>query len=591
MRAHLWFGLLALTLVVACGSVDAPEDRGEPIAMVTARLDQAPAGLGETGPLRAALVWTNGLGFESAFNPSTCSAEYVEDPVEGFLRCEERLRNNVQVTTSDVEVEMEFPLTVTLAMYELPTPIVQHIEDPYAFVEADSDETLAGDFYSLPEAEVVLYEDGNGNGKLDLLPLGEPGPGPDRVVALSSGLDDDGRAVRTVVVYKAGPLASWIHAYYWMEYDAMPNDPNSVVLDPPPRENGIYTYRYSFGPEYELGQRSMLGLHALTAPDTWLGTEPEDAVITPVEQGMIQLFPASAQWPSWLSRGCERMVTFNSVVAVSPPPAGADVQCGADALAYSSHPDDYCGQTEIAVLPEPGGPAPDWWPCDVNGLKPGTPYRASTQRLDGDPTWMGNLGGLGFGSFFDPLWYCREGVIHHLDVSPFFSLPTTPPQPGSQVMCHSADSFSHVPPRADGCLFKYRTDLVSDPSSPHSVGGMQWDLRSSRPAWWPCDESGQLRADSGMVAPATPAEADCADIAEYRDPGNAPPIGSAIHCEDAQTLTFVPPWNDACDPKGRMATAYVDETAQTSFSGGTPDWWPCDEDGNFVPSPHYTAAP
>jgi hypothetical protein len=36
---------------------------------------------------------------------------------------------------------------------------------------------------------VVLYVDQNENGQLDLLALGERGPGPDQVVALSRGLD------------------------------------------------------------------------------------------------------------------------------------------------------------------------------------------------------------------------------------------------------------------------------------------------------------------------------------------------------------------------------------------------------------------
>jgi hypothetical protein len=280
------------------------------------------------------------------------------------------------------------------------------------------------------------------------------------------------------------------------------------------------------------------------------------------------------------------------VQAVSAPPAGADVQCGADAFAYASHPDNYCGQSEIAARPPDGSPAPDWWPCEGSGLKAGTPYRAATQRLDGDPTWIGNLGALGFGSFFDPLWYCREGVVYHFDAQPLFLLPTTAPESGSQVMCHSSDSFSHIPARADGCLFKYRTELASDPTWPHALAnGMQWDLRQARPAWWPCDESGQLRADAGMVAPTAPTETDCEGMPEYRDPGTAPPVGSAIRCESAISLTFMPPWSDACDPKQHVATEYDDDVMGRSYIGSAPSWWPCDAEGNFVPQPHYTAAP
>jgi hypothetical protein len=239
--------------IVGCGSVHGPEDPGEPIAVVTASLAEAPPDLGNTGPLRAALVWTNGLGFASVFKPGTCTEG--EDIASRWRACEEKLRSTVQVTTSDVEVEMEFPLTVTLAMYDLPTPILQHIEDPnFQIVNEDgSIETISGDFYSLPEAEVVLYEDGNGNGQLDLLAIGQPGPGPDRVVALSSGIAENGDAVRTAVVYKAGALPFWISAYQPL----LGPNPFFAPEAPPELPNGIYAYRSTIGPQNEIQQQRM----------------------------------------------------------------------------------------------------------------------------------------------------------------------------------------------------------------------------------------------------------------------------------------------------------------------------------------------
>jgi hypothetical protein len=55
------------------------------------------------------------------------------------------------------------------------------------------------------------------------------------------------------------------------------------------------------------------------------------------------------------------------------------------------------------------------------------------------------------------------------------------------------------------------------------------------------------------------------------------------------SLTFVPPWSDACDPKQHVAIEYDDGMGR-SYIGFAPSWWPCDEEGNFVAQPHYTAA-
>jgi hypothetical protein len=306
---------------------------------------------------------------------------------------------------------------------------------------------------------------------------------------------------------------------------------------------------------------------------------------------MIELFPVVPTRPSWLARGCQRLITLNSVYPASPPPAGADVLCGAGAFAYSSHPDDYCGQTEITSLGGDESARPDWWPCDATGLKAGTPYRPATQRLDGDPTSLVNLQHLGFGNaIIGGLdWQCRAGVIYHFDLAPAFRMPTAAPATGSQVMCHSADSFSHIPPRADGCLFKYRTYLASDPTWPNSYASIaSWDMTASPPAWWPCDANGQLRPDSGMVAPAPLARADCDGFGRFQLTRTAPPEGSAITCVSATEFSYVPPWSDACDPKDRVVSEYDDGMGNGGRLAPVA-WWPCDDDGNFVPSAHYVA--
>src|SRR4051794_16884664 len=87
-------------LASACGSVHGADDPGEPIAVVTATLVSAPPDLGSTGPLRAALVWTNGLGLQGAFAPG-CHAD-GPDMAVSFKACQDKLQNTVQVTTSDV---------------------------------------------------------------------------------------------------------------------------------------------------------------------------------------------------------------------------------------------------------------------------------------------------------------------------------------------------------------------------------------------------------------------------------------------------------------------------------------------------------
>jgi hypothetical protein len=584
IRAHHSLAALILLFAASCGSVHSMEDPGEPIALVTARLDVAPPNLGQTGPLRAALVWTNGLGFAMLFTPGQCN-EPVPDDATRYQLCEEKLRQQVQITTSDVEVEMEFPLTVTLAMYDLPTPIVQHIDgaDQKVIAPDGSEQPLTGDYYSLPEAEVVLYEDGNGNGQLDLLPVGQPGPGPDHVVALSSGMDENGDAVRSAIVYKAGPLVPFVAAFQWVNYQDLEQQTPSF------RPNGIYAFRGAIGPENEIAQRRLLTRHALASNDWGLADEYREVEVTPAAQSTVELFLVSDARPSWLSRGCQRFISLNSLFTATAPPAGADVLCGAGALAFSSNPDNYCGQSEIIY----GSPQPEWWPCDANGLKAGTPYQVATQRLDGDPTSYASLAALGFGqALMNGLnWQCRKGVVYHFDTLQLFSMPSAAPAAGSQVMCHSADSFSHIPPRADGCLFKYRTYLASDPTWPNGGAQMlQWDMRANPPAWWPCDANGQLRTDSGMVAPAPAGDADCDGFGRYQLTDVAPPEGSAIACVSATELSFVPPWSDACDPKDKLVTMYDDGMGDSGSFNEPPAWWPCDEDGNFIPSPHFTAA-
>jgi hypothetical protein len=148
------------------------------------------------------------------------------------------------------------------------------------------------------------------------------------------------------------------------------------------------------------------------------------------------------------------------------------------------------------------------------------------------------------GFIVEDMPHCQAGVIYHFDRIPFFRMPTVGPSPGSQVMCHSSDALSFIPARADGCLFKYRVDLASDATWPGMLASVPaWDVRASPPAWWPCDEQGELRQDSGMLPPAAPAQAQCEGLDQVVLTHTAPPERSAIRCESSVELSYVPPWS------------------------------------------------
>jgi hypothetical protein len=83
-------------------------------------------------------------------------------------------------------------------------------------------------------------------------------------------------------------------------------------------------------------------------------------------------------------------------------------------------------------------------------------------------------------------------------------------------------------------------------------------------------------------------EADCEGFTPDVLTHVPPPQDSAIECESSTAFRYVPAWSDACDPKQRIATQYSDDTGSGTIS--TPDWWPCDGDGELIPSEYFVAA-
>jgi hypothetical protein len=559
---------VSLLFASACGSVHSSETPGEPILFVEAQLATTPDMNVDPDRLRATLVWTNGLELDGLLTPA-CDATSPEE----ILACGQALRGQFKVSSSDVQVEMTFPLKVRLAMYELPTPVVGKV------VSQDENDSWPSGLYSaVPEAEVVLYEDGNGNGKLDLLPLGTKGPGPDRVVALSSGRDRDGNVVRTSIVYKQGRIWPFGDIALALEEG---RDPQKLGDTTP--IDGVFAVREVVGPDLPLAQQEVLTSHSLSSFKSI--SYEKHFTKEPIEGATIQLFPVAPDRRSWLARGCERLSLGDA------PPKGADVHCGSGQLVFASHPDNYCGQAELRMALVLEGQIAPWWPCDANGLKPQPPYHASAQRLDVEQLVSEDrVAALTHGANGGPRGEdgCKPGRIYHHGREPSFRIPNVAPPPGSQVMCHSRESLSYIPPSNDGCLNEFGYDLSwkGEPWTPDF--DPSWDRSASPPDWWPCQADGTLRADSGFIAPQPLPEAQCGPQLQ-RKPTLAPPPHSRVQCRSATSLAFMTAWSDACEPAS-VISRFGNEEAVSSWTWhDKPTWWPCDEQGKLLVDKGYAA--
>lgn len=131
----LVLGLLFLAL--GCGAVDAPNNRGNPLWSVKARVESVQEGVA-TGNLRAAFIW---------------SRKFVEGGIVSVAQ--------------DVPVTPQFPARFTLDLFDLP---------PEAAMHTSADLDGLPPYVRLAAGLMLVYDDRNDNHKLDLLPRDASGP-------------------------------------------------------------------------------------------------------------------------------------------------------------------------------------------------------------------------------------------------------------------------------------------------------------------------------------------------------------------------------------------------------------------------------
>jgi hypothetical protein len=529
--------------------------------------------------VRAALAWVDGRPLDA---PETSGPDDLRE-----LRFQQ---------SSDVAVNVSFPLQV-----RVPVDPVEPMH--YAWLTAFAVPSTLRDLgtveddrnvHSMPHAELVVYHDANHNQRLDLLEPGEPGPGPDRVLAIASGSDANGNAVRNVVVNKQSPFAPPLELFVaeWGE-----------LKD----RDGLFIVHVSVPKELPLAQQALLSTHGITMSNTfdkyWARNMAERDFVYNVEAletaAAIPLFAVERVQKSWLARGCVPYPTGYLGYAKAPP-AGAAIHCGADRLSYASHPDDYCGQSDTLMRLEwQGDPDLSWWPCTERGLDPESPYVAASQPLSTSPLSLRNGKAYVGVAFYEPPteFRCRADIIYDFDDDPQTRLPALAPPPGSQVMCYGRDALSFIPSDPD-CNRKFSYELSSD-NIPGYAGAdsksQRWDLRDDPPSWWPCDKQGKLIAGTSYKPPAKPTDdGPCPEAPAIAAPGGmyAPPPHSKIRCTSAQSLVALPLWSDHCD--GRTETTLEgkpqNEPVETGgWSFPAPQGWPCDKDGKFVAGPGYEA--
>src|SRR6185312_3148479 len=218
---------------------------------------------------------------------------------------------------SDVAVRVRFPLAVRLPIDPV-EPMHYTWLASFGVPPAVSElGTFEDDRHvnSLPQAELVLYFDGNHNEKLDLLEPGEPGPSPDRVLAVASGRAADGQAVRNVVVNKQSPFEPPLELF-------IPDWGRMRDTD------GLYVVHVSVPAEMPLAQDALLSTHGITMSNTfdkyWARNMAQRDFVYSVEAldaaAPIPLFPVSSAQKSWLARACVPYPTGYLGYAKAPPP-------------------------------------------------------------------------------------------------------------------------------------------------------------------------------------------------------------------------------------------------------------------------------
>jgi len=304
--------LVPLLVVVSCGDIHSTSNLGDPLVVLDAKVEgQLPANISAL-LLRASLIWETQTPelLECLDRAATEDEVYACTTPEDF--------QPVQASKS-VAIEPTFP-----ASFEVPLYLLPDLE-----VLSGKDKSLLG--YGV----LVVYEDGNQNMELDLVPPGATGS-VDTILA--SGIPTDTHR-RDLVVYREGDLSP-----LWKLFE---NPPYGCAE--PPQGFSILTREYHAATGYTCTVRS--------ATETNIPVHFEDS------DGQRQLI-------------CQPGSNMNTYPAEPPSPEW-EVACHFhDTLEYIEHPSWYCKYKQYYQLAgceayygceEPDwdltDTPPAWWPC------------------------------------------------------------------------------------------------------------------------------------------------------------------------------------------------------------------------------------
>jgi hypothetical protein len=298
--------LLATSLAAGCSEpIHVGSDLGEPLATLSARVEgPAPEALA-VDRVRAALLWGH-------VSPARLACLETADAD----RCQPLAGFSPVGSSHTLQIDPVFPTAFQVPLHTFPRPEL----------------LMSGSGGRLGYAELVLFEDGNGNGGVDL------------VAADATGSVD-------VVVASAPPGAAGEHVWIIFAEGKLPRDWSAFAaygcVEPPP---GYSVVRIAIGAE----------------PVCWVG-EPASVTI-PVR------FDDSDAVRELICEPCGATKTYPA----QPPPPDASVFCrGRDALEFVTDPAAYCPRVQTyellgcdgeLVCVEPhwdlSESPPAWWPCD-----------------------------------------------------------------------------------------------------------------------------------------------------------------------------------------------------------------------------------
>jgi len=299
---------ICFTLLViggtGCGDMLDPDHPGAPLWSIECKLIEA-SDLPPPDSLRVAFIWN----METSSSGVTISEEG------------ELVIGGIAKIAQDISLVPKFPSRFTLEIYDLPPPAAMHPGEEYKKAWAGVD---------IAYGELVVYDDRNGNGKLDMLPLDASGavdvvlgPGEEYVFMLIEG-DQQGIEVDE---HLAGPgLNVFLQPGFLKDEAGRPSMPLEDWLKAPLLDITLVE---------DLDRQYLMC------------REPVDYMI---DNEMRQVF-------------CQ------------PLPVDAEVVCRDDgriyeALYYDCYQDSVCGTIrcshvgDICIL-SPDDPVPSDWPCEL----------------------------------------------------------------------------------------------------------------------------------------------------------------------------------------------------------------------------------